>query len=82
VQPLRRFHFGGNEVPKAKAAFTTSPACDKFRQRNTKELMNYFVKRVASIAKRLGVGLQVGPLPIHCPFTVSHNRAGRMPSPC
>lgn len=62
IQPLKRFHFGGDEVPGA--AYEGSPACQQFKRQNpsirsSKQLKTYFVRRVAGIASSLGVGLQV-----------------------
>jgi len=51
--PLRRWHFGGDEVPQD--AYTGSPACQSFlkerpRLSSTKDLKAYFVKRIVAIA--------------------------------
>lgn len=53
--PLRRWHFGGDEVPQD--AFSASPACYKFMKKHTKiqatrDLKEYFVRRVVAIAAR------------------------------
>ena len=55
IMPLRRWHFGGDEVPQD--AYTASPACQNFLQRHpqlssTKDLKTYFVKRIVAIAGR------------------------------
>ena len=65
VQPLTRFHFGGDEV--ANGAWTNSSACEQLAQRLklnysgphiAKQLKEYFVRRVTNITAVHGV--QVG----------------------
>ena len=58
--PLRRWHFGGDEVPQD--AFSASPACYSFMQRHTrirstKDLKTYFVRRLVAIAARHGLSV-------------------------
>ena len=55
IQPLRMFHFGGDEV--AKGAWVGSPACAKLRNDNPelagpKDWKRYFVHRVSNITTR------------------------------
>ena len=59
IQPLRVFHFGGDEV--AHGAWTKSPACKSLAQRLglnftsasiVKDLKEYFVRRVSDITSR------------------------------
>ncbi|KAK7102185.1 chitobiase-like isoform X1 [Littorina saxatilis] len=60
ICPLRVFHFGGDEVPYE--AWEDSPACqaliDTGEVKSFKDLMEYFVVKVAEIAAELG--LEVG----------------------
>jgi len=58
--PLRRWHFGGDEVPQD--AYTGSPACQTFLQQHrqlssAKDLKTYFVKRIVALAGRLGLAI-------------------------
>jgi len=58
--PLRRWHFGGDEVPQD--AYTASPACFKFMQKHpklksTKDLKTYFVRRVIALAAHHGLSI-------------------------
>jgi len=58
--PLRRWHFGGDEVPQD--AYTGSPACQSFLQKHpklssTKDLKTYFVKRIVAMAGRRGLAI-------------------------
>ncbi|MGF1688021.1 carbohydate-binding domain-containing protein [Photobacterium japonica] len=60
VQPLKTFHFGGDEVA---GAWKNSPACDAFFANNDKgitspdQLSQYFVERVAAITANHGLNL-------------------------
>lgn len=65
VQPLKRFHFGGDEV--SSGAWTKSPACEKLSQdlhlnysgpHIVKQLKEYFVQRITNITAVHGI--QVG----------------------
>ena len=58
--PLRRWHFGGDEVPQD--SYTGSPACQSFLQQrpqlsSTKDLKTYFVKRIVAMAGRHGLAI-------------------------
>lgn len=58
--PLRRWHFGGDEVPQD--AYTGSPACKSFLEQHpqlssTKDLKTYFVKRIVAMAGRHGLDI-------------------------
>ncbi|GAL02072.1 beta-hexosaminidase [Photobacterium aphoticum] len=60
IQPLKTFHFGGDEVA---GAWKNSPACDAFFANNDKgitdpdQLSQYFVERVAAITANHGLNL-------------------------
>jgi len=58
--PLRRWHFGGDEVPQD--AYTASPICQEFLKQHpqlssTKDLKTYFVKRIIAMAGRRGLAI-------------------------
>ena len=60
IMPLRRWHFGGDEVPQD--AYTASPACQNFLQQHpklssTKDLKTYFVKRIVAMAGHHGLAI-------------------------
>ena len=60
ITPLRRWHFGGDEVPQD--AYTASPACQNFLQQHprlasTKDLKTYFVKRIVALAGQHGLSI-------------------------
>ncbi|XP_031565071.1 uncharacterized protein LOC116300354 [Actinia tenebrosa] len=64
IQPLKLYHFGGDEV--AKGAWTNSSACKKLASRLgydfkakdiVDKLKDYFVQRVANITQEKGLGL-------------------------
>ncbi|KLV05189.1 beta-N-acetylglucosaminidase [Photobacterium aquae] len=60
IQPLKTFHFGGDEVA---GAWKNSPACQTFFANNDKgitspdQLSQYFVERVAAITANHGLNL-------------------------
>ncbi|KAJ8301463.1 hypothetical protein KUTeg_020450, partial [Tegillarca granosa] len=59
INPLKTFHFGGDEVPYE--AWEDSPACQKLMKtgvvKNFNELMEYFVKRVSDIVAKHDLNL-------------------------
>ena len=64
IQPLKIFHFGGDEVPKG--AWTGSPECKNLTGEigislsdpsAVKQLMGYFVERVSNITRTHGLDL-------------------------
>ncbi|KAK7102432.1 beta-hexosaminidase-like [Littorina saxatilis] len=60
IQPLKTFHFGGDEV--AKGAWDNSTACNTlltsgFDFRNYKDLKEYFVRQVSNITHNYGLDL-------------------------
>ncbi|XP_061190279.1 uncharacterized protein LOC133198156 [Saccostrea echinata] len=60
IQPLKFFHFGGDET--AKNAWVNSSACQKLAHTNSyyekpHHLKEYFVKRIANITNSLGLNL-------------------------
>ena len=60
IQPLKVFHFGGDEVPVR--AWTDSPYCDQLMESHpdineTQDFKRYFVFRVADIAHSYGLDL-------------------------
>ncbi|XP_052764594.1 beta-hexosaminidase-like [Mya arenaria] len=78
VQPLRFYHFGGDEVPQE--VWSKSPKCEELLHQNsalnvTHGLKNYFAKRIAALAavKNMSLGGwedgftdgQPRPAPIH-----------------
>ena len=60
ISPLKRFHFGGDEVPQN--AYAASPACHEFVKRHeklatSKDLKAYFVQRVTKILAKYNVSV-------------------------
>ena len=57
IQPLKRFHFGGDEVPHT--AWLNSSACSTVISSGDKgDIKKHFVAEVSKLAKRHGLGLQ------------------------